>query len=49
MFELATQEEVDKLCKTGGGDSSSMGFDDDLNLLDEDIDKTLHIKGIKIQ
>merc|ERR1719300_1833931 len=35
MFELATQEEVDKLCKTGGGDSSSMGFDDDLNLLDE--------------
>merc|ERR1719422_761928 len=45
MFELATQEEVDKLCKTGGGDSSSMGFDDDLNLLDEDIDKTLHIKG----
>merc|ERR1719394_996021 len=45
MFELATQEDVDKLCKTGGGDSSSMGFDDDLNLLDEDIDKTLHIKG----
>merc|ERR1719499_685797 len=45
MFELATQEEVDKLCKTGGGDSSSMGFDDDMNLLDEDIDKTLHIKG----
>merc|ERR1719447_788266 len=45
MFELATQEEVDKLCKTGGGDSSSMGFDDDMNLLDEDIEKTLHIKG----
>merc|ERR1712002_1193560 len=22
-----------------------MGFDDDMNLLDEDIDKTLHIKG----
>ena len=45
MFELATQEEVDKLCKSGGGSSSSMGFDDDMNLLDEDIDKTLHIKG----
>merc|ERR1712227_233757 len=45
MFELATQEEVDKLCKSQGGSSSSMGFDDDMNLLDEDIDKTLHIKG----
>merc|ERR1712227_786415 len=45
MFELATQEEVDKLCKSDGQQSSSMGFDDDMNLLDEDIDKTLHIKG----
>merc|ERR550532_2410263 len=45
MFELATQEEVDKLCKSDSGRSSSMGFDDDINLLDEDIDKTLHIKG----
>merc|ERR1719394_904243 len=45
MFELATQEGVDKLCKSDGGSSSSMGFDDDMNLLDEDIDKTLHIKG----
>merc|ERR1719447_353122 len=40
MFELATQEEVDKLCKTGGGDSSSMGFDDDLNLLNEVMKKS---------
>merc|ERR1712025_961267 len=45
MFELATQEEVDKLCKSDGQQSSSMGFDDDMNLLDEDIDKTLPIKG----
>ena len=45
MFELATQEEVDKLCKSGATGSSSMGFDDDINLLEEDIDKTLHIKA----
>ena len=44
MFELATQEEVDKLNKSGQT-SSSGGFNDELNLLDEDIDKTLHIKG----
>merc|ERR550532_3141260 len=45
MFELATQEEVDKLCASDSKRSSSMGFDDDMNLLEEDIDKTLHIKG----
>merc|ERR550539_1717924 len=44
MFELATQEEIDKLNKEGGTSSSS-GFDDVENLLDEEIDKTLHIKG----
>merc|ERR1719369_1522186 len=43
MFELATQEEVDKLGKSGS--ASSGGFSSDLNLLDEDVDKTLHIKG----
>merc|ERR1719206_342787 len=43
MFELATQEEVDKLGKSGS--ESSGGFSSELNLLDEDIDKTLHIKG----
>ena len=43
MFELATQEEVDKLGKSNATSSSS-GFDT-LNLLDEDVDKTLHIKG----
>ena len=43
MFELATQEEVDKLNQSGNV-SSSTGFDE-LNILDEDIDKTLHIKG----
>ena len=47
LFELATQEEVHKLAKTGGGSSSSMelSFDDQINLLDDDEDKTLHIKG----
>merc|ERR1719412_1603966 len=44
MFELATQEEIDKLNKEGATSSSS-GFDDVENLLDEEIDKTLHIKG----
>ena len=44
MFELATQEEIDKLNKSGATSSSS-GFDDVENLLDEEIDKTLHIKG----
>ena len=43
MFELATQEEVNKLGKSNATSSSS-GFDT-LNLLDEDVDKTLHIKG----
>ena len=43
MFELATQEEIDKLNKSGL--KSSSGFDDTMNLLDEDVDKTLHIKG----
>ena len=43
MFELATQEEVDKLGKSNATSSSS-GFDT-LNLLDDDVDKALHIKG----
>ena len=42
MFELATQEEIDKLGKTSN--SSSAKFDDEIDL-DEDVDKTLHIKG----
>jgi len=45
MFELATQEEVSKLGQSGGGGSSSGGFSSELNLLEEDVDKTLHIKG----
>ncbi|XP_023325301.1 soluble guanylate cyclase 88E isoform X2 [Eurytemora carolleeae] len=45
MFELASQEEIDKLCASGGG-STSGGYSSELNhLLDEDVDKTLHIKG----
>ena len=43
MFELATQEEVDKLGKTDG--SSSRDFSSEMMLLDDDVDKTLHIKG----
>merc|ERR1719225_2307778 len=43
MFELATQEEVDKLGKSEG--SSSREFSSELMLLDDDVDKTLHIKG----
>merc|ERR1719234_2431710 len=43
MFELATQEEVDKLGKSDG--SSSREFSSELMLLDDDVDKTLHIKG----
>ena len=34
MFELATNEEVDKLGDTGSNKKSSGGFDDDINLED---------------
>ena len=43
MFELATQEEVDKLGKSKAS-SGAGGFTDEIDL-DEDEDKTLHIKG----
>ena len=42
MFELATQEEITKLGQSTN--SSSAKFDDDIDL-EEDVDKTLHIKG----
>ncbi len=32
MWEIATVEEIDALGKSGGGDSSSGGFDDGLDL-----------------
>ena len=36
MFELATQEEIDKLGKsTGSKNSSGLSFSDEINLLDE--------------
>ena len=45
MFELATQDEIDKLRETGGSESGGRSSEelalDDL----EDNDKTLHIKG----
>jgi len=47
MFELATQEEIDKLTKdAASGGEKSEASDEELELDDlEDIDKTLHIKG----
>ena len=44
MFELATQEEINKLTAGTSGSSSEAKFTDEIDL-DEDIDKTLHIKG----
>merc|ERR1719347_2263118 len=45
MFELATQDEIDKL-RTGDGSKSGEESSESLELDDlEDIDKTLHIKG----
>ena len=43
MFELATQEEVSKL--NNSNSSSSRDFSSELMLLDDDVDKTMHIKG----
>ena len=42
VFELATQEELDKLGVSKS--SSTTKFDDEINL-EEEVDKTLHIKG----
>ncbi len=44
MFELATQEEVDKLGGSSASASSEARFTDEIDL-EEDVDKTLHIKG----
>ena len=43
MFELATQEEISKLAASNSGSSGGAKFTDEIDL-DEDIDKTLHIK-----
>ena len=43
MFELATQEEITKMAKDSGS-SSGAQFTDEIDL-EEDVDKTLHIKG----
>ena len=43
MFELATQEEISKLTENTSGSSGGAKFTDEIDL-DEDIDKTLHIK-----
>ena len=46
IFELMTNEPIDKLLKTGGaaggGDDEE---DDDENLMEEEVDKSLHLKG----
>ena len=43
MFELATQEEITKMKGGTSGSSSGAQFTDEIDL-EEDVDKTLHIK-----
>lgn len=46
IFELMTNEPIDVLLKTGGasgGDDD--GDDDEENLMEEDVDRSLHLKG----
>ena len=46
IFELMTNEPIDQLLKTGGvlgGDGDEQ--DDDENMMEEEVDKSLHMKG----
>jgi len=47
IFELMTNEPIDVLLKTGGtlGGEGDDEDDDDQNLMEEDVDKSLHLKG----
>ena len=47
IFELMTNEPIDILLKTGGtlGGEGDDEDDDDQNLMEEDVDKSLHLKG----
>ena len=44
MFEIATQDEIDKLTSVSGATSQDRAVSEE-DLLEEDVDKTLHIKG----
>jgi len=46
IFELMTNEPIDILLKTGGSPGGEEGEDgDDDNLMEEEVDKSLHLKG----
>jgi len=47
IFELMTNEPIDVLLKTGGAPGGEGGDDDDDdgNLMEEEVDKSLHLKG----
>ena len=46
IFELMTNEPIDLLLKTGGAaGGEAEEDDDDQNLMEEDVDKSLHLKG----
>ena len=46
IFELMTNEPIDLLLKTGGAaDGDVEEDDDDQNLMEEEVDKSLHLKG----
>merc|ERR1712198_387338 len=46
IFELMTNEPIDVLLKTGGAPGGEGdGDDDDQNLMEEEVDKSLHLKG----
>merc|ERR1719153_1488999 len=46
IFELMTNESIDALLKTGGSPGGEEGEDgDDDNLMEEEVDKSLHLKG----
>jgi len=47
IFELMTNEPIDVLLKTGGagGADGDDEVDDDENLMEEDVDRSLHLKG----
>ena len=43
MFEIATQEEIDKLASSSSASGARAVSDEDM--MEEDVDKTMHIKG----
>lgn len=47
IFEIMTNEPIDALLKAGGKEisTSQRSNDDDMNLMEEDVDNSLHLKG----